>query len=37
MNHGNGGGWKMMLGMLLCCAAMVGVFLFLGIGVASFR
>lgn len=37
MDHGNGGGWKMWLPMILCCVAMVGVFVLLGLGVLSLR
>ena len=32
MNHGQGSDWKMWLGMLLCCAAMLAAFALLGTG-----
>jgi hypothetical protein len=37
MNHEAGGGWKMWLPMILCCAAMLGFFVFIGLGAWSFR
>lgn len=35
MNHETGGGWKMWLPMILCCAAMIGVFALVGLGLLS--
>lgn len=37
MNHGEEGSWKSWLPMLLCCAAMIGFFVLLGLGVWSIR
>jgi hypothetical protein len=38
MNHGNeGGGWKMWIPMILCCAVMIAVFVLLAAGVLSLR
>ena len=37
MNHGDGGGWKMWIPMILCCAAMFAVFALFGLGAWSLR
>ena len=38
MNHDKGdGGWKMWLPMIICCAAMIGIFLRFGLGAWSLR
>lgn len=38
MNHGDGeGGWKAWLPMIVCCLAMVGVFIALALGGWSLR
>jgi hypothetical protein len=35
MDHGTGSGWKMWIPMILCCAAMLGVFVLVGFGALS--
>jgi hypothetical protein len=37
MNHGQGGGWKSWLPMVLCCVVMVAVILLFGLGIGSLR
>ena len=37
MNHDNGDGWKMWIPMILCCVAMLAVFILLGVGFFSSR
>jgi hypothetical protein len=35
MDHGSGGGWKMWIPMILCCAAMIAIFVLIGAGTLS--